>query len=238
MSFARRGLFSIFRIKMPRVNAWLARHGGRWLLVDSGKPKTSGALFDGIAGACLKPRDISLLIITHAHYDHVGAAGRLKRETGAPIAIHGEEAGLLRTGGFEISDGLNALGRVRAFLGRHAAPRSMFAFEPAEPDIIVESEMRIDGFGFPAAIIHSPGHSRGSISLLADDGSLFSGDLAISQPLPGIWSHMPIYGSSARDIKKSWRMLLERGAKHVYPSHGHDFPAKELESLLSRYGEN
>jgi glyoxylase-like metal-dependent hydrolase (beta-lactamase superfamily II) len=207
-------------------------------LVDSGKPKTTGALYGGIAAAGINPRDISLLIISHAHYDHVGAAGRLKRETGVPIAIHRNEAGLLRTGGFEISDGLNPLGYMRAFLGRHVAPRSMFAFEPAEPDIIIEDERRIDDFGFPAAIIHSPGHSRGSISLLADDGSLFCGDLAITQPMQGVWRHMPIYGSSIDDIKKSWRALLERGARHVYPSHGRDFPAKELEYLLNKYEKN
>ncbi|MDR1515087.1 MAG: MBL fold metallo-hydrolase [Synergistaceae bacterium] len=214
------------------MNAWLAESGGRWLLVDSGKPKTTGALLGGIAAAGCAPEDISLLIISHAHYDHVGGAGRLKREAGVPIAIHKSEADLLRTGGFKISDGLNGLGRVRAFLGRHVAPRRMFAFEPAEPDIIIDDERRVDDFGFAATIIHSPGHSMGSISLLTDDGDLFPGDLAITQPLPGVWAHMPIYGSSIQDIRRSWRALLERGAKHVYPSHGSDFPAKELEALL------
>ncbi|MDR0649111.1 MAG: MBL fold metallo-hydrolase [Synergistaceae bacterium] len=228
----------IFCVKMPRVNAWLAESGGRWLLVDSGKPRTVGALFSGIASAGCNPRDISLLVISHAHFDHVGGAGRLKRESGVPIAIHRSEADLLRTGGFEISDGLNGLGRYRAFLGRHVAPRRMFAFEPAEPDVIIDAERRMDDFGFAATIIHSPGHSRGSVSLLTDDGDLFCGDLAITQPLPGIWSHMPIYGSSVQDIKRSWRALLDRGAKHIYPSHGRDFKAEELEDLLKCHGDD
>jgi glyoxylase-like metal-dependent hydrolase (beta-lactamase superfamily II) len=225
----------ILRIKMPRVNAWLVESGGRRLLVDSGKPGTTAEFFGGIVRAGCRPGDISLLVISHAHFDHVGGAGRLKKEHGVPIAIHRSEAELLRTGRFEISDGLNGLGRFRAFLGRHVAPRSMFAFEPVEPDIIIDGERRIDDFGFAATLIHSPGHSRGSISLLTDDGDLFPGDLAITQPMPGAWSHMPIYGSSAQDIMRSWRVLLDRGAKHVYPSHGRDFKATELKDLLERY---
>lgn len=39
---------------------------------------------------------------------------------------------------------------------------------------------------------------------------------------------MPIYGTSIRDIASSWRMLADRGAKHVYPSHGRDFSMSEL----------
>jgi glyoxylase-like metal-dependent hydrolase (beta-lactamase superfamily II) len=222
----------IHRIRMPRVNAWLLKSGGRWLLIDSGKPGTVDALFRGIAATGCEIGNIALLLITHAHFDHVGGATRLKREAGVPIAIHKDEADLLRTGRFEISGGLNALGRTKVFLGRHVAPRAMFAFEPTAPDIIIEGKRRLDDFGFAAAVIHTPGHSQGSISLLTDGGDLFCGDLAITQPLTGIWRHMPIYGSSIEDIKRSWRMSLDMGAKHVYPSHGRDFPSYELAELL------
>jgi glyoxylase-like metal-dependent hydrolase (beta-lactamase superfamily II) len=222
----------IHRIRMPRVNSWLLESGGRWLLIDSGKPRTVDALFRGITAKGCEIGNIALLLITHAHFDHVGGASRLKRETGVPIAIHKNEADLLRTGRFVISDGLNALGRTKVFLGRHVAPRAMFAFEPTVPDIIIEGKSRLDDFGFAASVIHTPGHSPGSISLLTDGGDLFCGDLAITQPLAGIWRHMPIYGSSVEDIKHSWRMSLDMGAKHVYPSHGRDFPSYELAELL------
>jgi glyoxylase-like metal-dependent hydrolase (beta-lactamase superfamily II) len=217
---------------MRGVNSWLAESGGRWLMIDAGKPSTVGQLFSGIESAGCGPEKISLLVISHAHYDHVGGAGPLKKKANVPVAIHRADAGLLRSGGFEISDGLNFTGRLKAFLGRNVAPRRMFAFEPVEPDVIVDRERRIDDFGFAAVILHTPGHSNGSISVLTDEGDLFPGDLAITQPMSGIWRHMPIYGSSVDDIKNGWRSLLERGARHVYPSHGEDFPASELRQIL------
>jgi glyoxylase-like metal-dependent hydrolase (beta-lactamase superfamily II) len=111
-------------------------------------------------------------------------------------------------------------------------PHIFFAFAPVEPDIVIKDDVRLDSRGFSAAVVHTPGHSEGSISVLFDDGCVFTGDLAITQPLSGIWRHMPIYGSSIDAIKRTWRLILDLGAKHIYPSHGADFPADELAEWL------
>ncbi|MDR3354945.1 MAG: MBL fold metallo-hydrolase [Synergistaceae bacterium] len=222
----------IHRIRLKGVNAWLVRSGERWLLVDTGKPRSSSALMAGIRFAGCKPADISLVVLSHAHYDHVGCARRIKEISSAPIAIHRLEAEVLRSGRFVVSDGLNAMGRFKAFMGRHVVPHIFFSFQPVEPDVIIDSDVRLDNLGFPASIIHTPGHSEGSISVLFDDGRIFTGDLTITQPLPGIWRHMPIYGSSIAGIKRTWRRILDMGAKHIYPSHGADFPADELAEWL------
>lgn len=220
------------RIPLWGVNAWLIEHDGRWIVFDTGKRRTARRFFEGINAAGCDARGVDLIVISHAHYDHVGCAAALKSLSGAAVAVHRHDADVLRFGGFILSDGLNWLGRYNAFMGRHIMPRGMFAFEPVEPDILVGEELRLDCMGFPAALIHTPGHSEGSISLLFDDGALFAGDLTITQALPGAWRHTPIYGSSVGDIKKTWRALIRRGAKHVYPGHGRDFSAFELEALL------
>ncbi|MDR1886017.1 MAG: MBL fold metallo-hydrolase [Synergistaceae bacterium] len=229
MAFGRK---KIHRIRLDGVNAWLMESGGRWLLFDSGKPRSAGSLLAGIRSAGCSPRDISLVVLSHAHYDHVGGASAIRELSDAPVVIHRLEAEVLRSGKFVISDGLNALGRMKAFIGRRLVPKRFFAFTPVDPDLIVDGSMRIDGCGFAAAIIHTPGHSEGSISVQTNDGDLFAGDLAITQPLSGIWRHMPIYGSSTDDIKRSWRMVLDMGAKRIYPSHGREFDAAELAEWL------
>ena len=59
-------------------------------------------------------------------------------------------------------------------------------------------------------IVHTPGHSDDSVSLLLDDGPVFTGDLT---PL--------LIGSEDQAVvAASWRTLRERGATHVYPGHG------------------
>lgn len=220
------------RISLGRLNAWLIEKDGRWIAFDTGRRRMARRFFAGIEAAGCAARSIALIAISHAHYDHVGCAAALKRLSGAPVAVHRRDADILRTGGFLLSDGLNWIGRFKTFMGRHVMPRRMFAFDPVEPDILVDEQRRLDDFGFPAALIHTPGHSEGSISLLSDDGSLFAGDLTITQPLPGSWRHTPIYGSSVEEIKKTWRALIDLGARHVYPGHGRDFPISELEELL------
>ena len=222
----------IHRIALGHLNAWLIEKDGRWIVFDTGKRRTIRRFLAGIEAAGCMPRDIALIVISHAHYDHVGGVGQLKKLSSAPVAIHRHDAESLRSGAFAISDGLNMIGRFKAFMGRRVMSRAMFAFDPVEPDILVDEERRLDDLGFPATLIHTPGHSEGSISLLSDDGALFAGDLTITQPLPGIWRHMPIYGSSIEEIKKNWRALIERCASHVYPGHGRDFAISELEKLL------
>jgi glyoxylase-like metal-dependent hydrolase (beta-lactamase superfamily II) len=189
-------------------------------------------LLDGMRSVGCKPEDITLIVLSHAHYDHVGCARKIKGIAHAPIMIHSLEAEILRSGRFVVSDGLNSLGRFKAFMGRHVVPHFFFAFAPVEPDIVIKNDIRLDSRRFSAAVVHTPGHSEGSISVLFDDGCIFTGDLTITQPLSGIWRHMPIYGSSIDAIKKTWRLILDLGAKHIYPSHGADFPASELAEWL------
>ena len=225
---------NIQRINLGFLNVWLLQNGKNWLVVDSGKKSTIPVLLSRMASAGCDPNkgNISIAVMTHAHFDHVGGAGAIKKASGAPIAIHEKEAPTLRSGSFCLSDGLNIIGKTKAYIGRRLVPRDYFNFDPVEPDIIVNGDMRLDGYGFKAAVIHTPGHTEGSISILTDSGDLFCGDLFITQYMTGLWRHMPIYGSSVEDIRRSWRLVIDRGAKVIYPAHGEVFPACEVEKWL------
>jgi glyoxylase-like metal-dependent hydrolase (beta-lactamase superfamily II) len=67
------------------------------------------------------------------------------------------------------------------------------------------------GIGFPGEILPTPGHSDDSVSLLLDDGSVFTGDLT---PYELAW------GEAAELVTSSWQLLKEKGARRVYPGHG------------------
>lgn len=183
----------------------------------------------GLAAAGCKPEEIGLLVLTHAHFDHIGAAGRLKKLTSVPILIHKIDAPILAEGRFVVSDGFRAGAKVKAFVGRHLLNKAYVSFDPVVPDILVEGEMRLDEYGFPVSVVPTPGHTDSSIAVLTDDGGLFAGDtVVVNRRCDGMWRYMSHYGTSQERIRHTWRMLLDRGVKHIYPGHGRDFRAAEL----------
>jgi hydroxyacylglutathione hydrolase len=97
------------------------------------------------------------IINTHGHFDHVGANKRMKAATGAPILIHALDAPMLN------------------MLARSAAAWGMLAEDSPSPDRLIEEGDIIDVGSIRFQVIHTPGHTPGGVSLLAD-GCLFVGD--------------------------------------------------------------
>ena len=79
-----------------------------------------------------------------------------------------------------------------------------------------ESRSLLDRIGIPGEIVHSPGHSDDSVSLLLDNGSVFTGDL--THPALAV-------EEDTKTVAATWRRLRERGASRVYPAHG---PARPM----------
>ena len=102
-----------------------------------------------------------------------------------------------------------------------------------EVDIIAEDkELSLAEYGIPGRIIPTPGHSWGSVSVLLDSGDVFVGDLAMNLfPLrlnPGL----PVFGDDMAIVKNSWKKLLDRDVKTIYPAHGNSFPSQIMRKLI------
>jgi hydroxyacylglutathione hydrolase len=113
------------------------------------------------------------ILITHAHIDHVGGALKLKRLTGAPILLNESDLTLLKM-----------MEMQAAWLGVHAP-------ETAPPDETLSEGMVVGLDRFPAQVLHTPGHTQGSVCLhfaplklvIAGD-TLFAGSIGRTD-LPG-----------------------------------------------------
>ncbi|RTZ91750.1 MAG: MBL fold metallo-hydrolase [Deltaproteobacteria bacterium] len=104
--------------------------------------------------------DVELIFNTHGHFDHVGANKRVKEATGAKIAIHPEDA--------------HYLGKI----SQSAAVWGMHAEDSPPPDILLEDGQVIEIGGLKFKVLHTPGHSPGSVSLVMPNADLvFTGDL-------------------------------------------------------------
>ena len=85
-----------------------------------------------------------------------------------------------------------------------------------------ESRALLARIGIPGEIVQTPDHSDDSVSLLLDDGSVFTGDL----PAP----HFIVNEEEAAMASASWRLLRVRGARRTYPGHG---PVREFDVDLT-----
>jgi hydroxyacylglutathione hydrolase len=141
------------------------------------------------------------IIITHAHIDHVGGAVQLKRITGAPVILNQQDLGLLR-----------AMEMQAGWLG---VPTP----EVAPPDTSAEDGMSVGLSSAPAEVIHTPGHTPGSICLLIPSQQLLiAGDTLFA----GSIGRTDLPGGDGRQILRSLRdrlMVLPEGTR-VLPGHG------------------
>ena len=180
----------------------------------------------------IEPRSIRLMVITHGHWDHIGSASDIRKITGAKIAMHFREKDCLERSLRPLPPAVTLRGR---FFQLFVKPLSRSYIPATTVDVMLgDQELSLTDYGIPGRILHTPGHSLGSVSVLLDRGDAFVGDLAMNRfPLrlrPGV--PLPIFAEDMEKIKKSWRMLLAEGARIAYPAHGKAFPAQSLRSAV------
>jgi glyoxylase-like metal-dependent hydrolase (beta-lactamase superfamily II) len=208
-----------------------ALKGDGVILIDGGDPNKLDNIRKGIAKALIQPEEIKLIILTHGHWDHVGSTRDIKQLTGAKILLHRGDMHFIAEQKTTQPPGLNSWGRTLHALLTSISP--MIHVPKFEVDIIAEDkELSLAEYGIPGRIIPTPGHSWGSVSVLLDSGDVFVGDLAMNLfPLrlnPGL----PIFGDDMTIVKNSWKKLLDRDVKTIYPAHGNSFPSQIMRKLI------
>ncbi|MBM2809536.1 MAG: fold metallo-hydrolase [Chloroflexi bacterium] len=139
-------------------------------LIDTGAPGSGRLVLRQLQEIGHSPSDVKRIILTHYHIDHRGAARELQEATGARVFIHKSEAPYLR--GQQRYPNLVSSGP----LARLAAPFSAaMRLRPVQVEELDDGDV-IAALG-GLRVLHSPGHTRGSISLwFKETGLLFSGD--------------------------------------------------------------
>jgi hydroxyacylglutathione hydrolase len=204
------------------------------ILVDAGMSGQTDRAIDALAAHGVAPQDVRLILITHGHLDHFGGAKALRARTGAPIAVHAKDADALR-GGQNLSEA-KATTWWSALMMRAGARMAMSNADAVlEPDIVFDAPWRLDDYGIAGEVIHTPGHTPGSVTLLLDSGEAIVGDLAMGSILFPKRATPPLI---AWDLDRNWaslRAVLDRHPTTIYITHGRPFPPAALEALLKRH---
>jgi glyoxylase-like metal-dependent hydrolase (beta-lactamase superfamily II) len=222
----------VHRLKLGWTQCYLLKCTGGYLLIDTDYPKHYRLFEKKLANLGISTSDIKYLLLTHNHDDHAGFAAELVRSTGCQVIAHRNALSPLMQGKSE-GAGNPVNWRIQIVLTFYALFHGEWNFPPltlTERDFVIEgdNDTLLKGVGIDGVILHTPGHTRDSISVLLSDGSAFVGDAAMNFLRWTGVGHRPIYIDDINTVYGSWRKLRERGARVVYPSHGRPFSATEL----------
>jgi len=198
-------------------NVYLIDAGGELALVDTGFRGRELLIIDRVRRLGYSASRISSIVITHHHTDHTGGLAGLVEITGARVVAHAADAPYI--------DGrLPQPGPSRpSWLSRAARPfQHLLATRPARVDIQV-----VDGDELPLAggihILHTPGHTPGSICLIHKrSGTVFTGDL-LAQRFGLKWPSIP-FSVDVAQLRQSARKLA--GYEFKSACFGHGSPIK------------
>jgi len=246
----------IFRLQVPIpnnplefTNVYLVRGDDGYLLVDVGMDTEEAfvALERQLAeiGAALK--DIAQIVVTHAHMDHYGLAGRVKELSGATLALHRIESQSF-TGGR--GPGLAMLDQFERWLRANGFPPAELAqlhpgpahdhrrfAQPAVPDVILEDGDEITTGAFRFKAIWTPGHAPGHVCLF-DSGHrvLLAGDHVLPVTTPNVSLRSPD-GSPLSDFIASLKKVRDLDVRLVLPAHEQPFTdlAGRVDAIIAHH---
>jgi len=218
----------VHRIEHAYVNVYLVVDGDGVLLVDTGLPGAWYEIGSAIRRLGRRPADVVGVVLTHAHFDHIGCAARLQETLGVPLWLHPADEELA----------------AHPYSYAHERPRAAYPLRhpravPILGAVARAGALRVPGVRGtqpldPAAtlplpgsprVVFAPGHTSGSCALhLADRDALLTGDALVTlDPYTAGDGPQVVAGAATADSALALASLDALAATHastVLPGHG------------------
>jgi glyoxylase-like metal-dependent hydrolase (beta-lactamase superfamily II) len=183
--------------------------GDRVAIYDAGNPDSHWKILKALKARGIAREQVSVIVISHAHFDHYGSLRVLKAELGVPVMAGMPDAEYLARG--ENVPGMK-------YTGRHAlGPMA----DGVKADVVVTEALDLGRYDIDAWVIPTPGHTAGSLSVLASNGDCATGDFLAS-----------LYTAPPEVMAQSLKKLADGGAKCFYPAHG---PRVKASTVFSEF---
>ena len=189
---------TIVNVGYRSTNFWVVSAGRNRLLVDLGWPGMAGALFANLERMGVPLDELRYGLATHYHIDHAGAAEDLKRR-GVPLLVMQEQ--------------VHAIPLMKQW----TKPADNYTEISTRDNVVIscaESRSFLAAIGIAGEIVHTPGHSDDSVSLVLDTGVAFTGDLTMESR---------VASEDAAKVAGSWQLLRNRGVTTIHAGHGPPF---------------
>lgn len=186
---------TIVNVGYRSTNYWVVSAGTSRLLVDLGWPGSLGQMRANLARMDVPLGEIRYALATHYHIDHAGLGQELKLAGVPLLVVDVQEAAI-------------------PLLAQWTKPNDRYVPITLHDNVVTtcaDSRALLARIGVAGEIVHTPGHSDDSVTLLLDDGAAFTGDLT---------APARVGGEDPAVVAASWARLRDRGARRVYPGHG------------------
>ena len=186
---------TIVNVGYRSTNFSVISAGRSRLLVDLGWPGMVGALLANLERMGIPLGELKYGLATHYHIDHAGAAEDLKQR-GVRLLVLEEQVGAI------------------APMKRATKASDHYTEITTEGNVVIStaaSRAFLAKLGIAGEIVHTPGHSDDSVTLVLDNGCAFTGDL----------THEALTGEEdAAVVGRSWQLLRDRGVTTIHAGHG------------------
>lgn len=197
------------RIKISYANCYLLSGEGGSILIDTCNYKDGPKILERV-----KNKNVKLILLTHGHFDHVSSAEYLAKRLNVPIALSEKDVPIIGKGEDSILHGSTPLGRIIAAGSKPVLKKARYSV--FAPDVLLEDGQDLSKYGVKAHIVELPGHTKGSVGVLTDDGDIIVGDAMFNIARPT--------GSRIFEDKDTMEQSMEKiknsGAKTIYVGHG------------------
>jgi glyoxylase-like metal-dependent hydrolase (beta-lactamase superfamily II) len=219
----------VHRIEDAYTNWFLVEEDGRLLVVDAGVPRSWDSLQEAIARLGRGPEDVEAVVLTHAHFDHVGFAEKARSELNVPVYVHENDVPLTRhpwrydferPRSFYFATQVQALPIVAEFLKTRA-------FWPSPVRQVVRYTADAGTLAVPGSprVVYCPGHTLGHCALhFAERDVLIAGDaIVMLDPYTAKRGPRLVARAATADVERnlaSLDALVQTGATTVLTGHG------------------
>jgi glyoxylase-like metal-dependent hydrolase (beta-lactamase superfamily II) len=219
----------VHRIEDAYCNWYLVEEEGRLTVVDAGVPTSWSSLEGALERLGRRLGDIEAVVLTHAHFDHVGFAERARTELGVPVWVHENDAPLARHPGrhdYERSRAWYLATQVQALPIVAALLRNR-AWWPAPVKEVRRYGSDAGALDVPGSprVVFTPGHTLGHCALhLPERDVVIAGDAVVMlDPYTAKRGPRLVARAATADVERNLRSLdalVETGASVVLTGHG------------------
>lgn len=202
-------------------NCHLISDGERHLMIDAGAPGMGAKIERTLAQNKIAMEQISYLVLTHGHSDHIGNAAVFQEKYSIPIVIHENDLSLIDNPLSQEMRATHPIGKMIKWVGQGSMKRN--PPRPFKPDLVITGS-QTNRLGFGETIQPLPGHTRGSMVISFPSGELFVGDILMNLTGP----HPAYLWEDGTALQKSIQTVQQLPAKTIYYGHGRPTPVSKV----------
>jgi len=206
------------------VNCYLLTTDTGFVLIDTGFSKNREDIEKELQSVGCIPGTLKLIVLTHGDFDHSGNAAYFREKYNVKIAMHIDDEGMVEKGDLFYNRNANFLMRIMGKIMLFFLKGGLKKDDLFTPDLHIDDGYKLSEFGLDATVLYVPGHSKGSIGILASTDDLFCGDLLENTKKPAKNSLI----ADKKAFYESVEKLKELKISTVYPGHGEPFTMEQF----------